>query len=296
MEPSHLPSSRMDGMAPLLAPRSLLERRLDRKRGRSPEDSDRGMFRSRGRPDEPVRHERGRSVVRERAVVPVREDRGRSVVRGRLDGAERGRSDARGLLPREVHDRGKYAARGRSVARHEYHDVDYDTRERDLGLSTRASQVSTRDEAYFGHCGSAPSLKCFVCSEKLGLPRERCMIAPKLMRAHVAAHILSGETTAFACGFCGRDDSRCYSYIDRGSSKHRVVPSSNCPYFYKFQVSAIINPRCKGPVCTNIPVLCPGCRDITYVWKYGMQEHWVHCHQDLIRAGKRVREVCCCRD
>ena len=256
-EPSLLPSSRMDVMASLLAPRSLLER----KRGRSPEHEDRGRMKSRGRSEAPGREER---------------ERGRSTVRGRPDDDLR-RED----LGRSA------AARGRSIARHDYHDardVEMDRgrgrdreceweRGRDRGPSVhasgRASQVSTRDEAYLGSSsqqqGPIPSFKCFICHSKLGLPRERCMVNPKFMRAHVATHILSGETTAFACGYCGRDDSRCYSYIDRGSSKHRVVPASNCPYFYKFQVGSIVAPRSRAPVCTNIPILCPGCRDVTYV-------------------------------
>ena len=193
---------------------------------------------------------------------------------------------------------GRSLARGRSRGRSVVYSKAMDLRREPImdqlperNVSGIASGVSTRERALSGLGlveGFQQSFTCYVCRDKLGLPLERCLVKPKMMRAHVASHILAGETPPYACGFCGRHNTRCYSYIDRGSTKHLVKPVSNCPYFYKFQVSSIINPRCRGPVCTNIPVLCPGCRDITYVWKYGMQDHWQECHQDLIRMGRRV--------
>lgn len=118
------------------------------------------------------------------------EDRGRSMARGRSQG--------HGL--EQDRDRGKSVTRGRSNVRSvgysqaivRYPEPPMERPERDSAL---ASQVSTRERALSGYGlveGFKQNYTCHVCRDIIGLPLEKCLVKPKVMRAHVAAHILVG--------------------------------------------------------------------------------------------------------
>lgn len=77
-------------------------------------------------------------------------------------------------------------------------------------------------------------------------------------------------------------NSSCSSGLDKGTGKGILRPVSNCPYYYKFSNKAVHKNDKKNPRCTNAPMLCNGCPNPTYVWKYDMQSHWQTHHPDML--------------
>jgi len=109
---------------------------------------------------------------------------------------------------------------------------------------------------------------CKICQKAIKQQR---------MREHVAMHMVTAndmEVRGDTCGFCGRAGT-CSVINTAGSAKGIQVAFSECEYYYKFNMKSAMKE--KSP-CSNIPILCPACDEVTFVWKFSMQAHLLEKH------------------
>jgi hypothetical protein len=71
-----------------------------------------------------------------------------------------------------------------------------------------------------------------------------------------------------ACGLCGRD---CEVSLVPGSNSGTLIVQTLCPNYVKFSYKAATKATKAGP-CTNVPVRCPVCNPVKFVWKYALAQ------------------------
>jgi len=107
--------------------------------------------------------------------------------------------------------------------------------------------------------------------------------------------LLKGDT----CGFCGGKSCRTSLHVPTKSRLKTPIILSNCWYAPKKDVqSATVDlalstakKSVKSSPCTNMPMKCRFCEQVTYVWKYGMFDH-VHREHDS-QSARLLRERNC---
>ncbi|RDB26634.1 hypothetical protein Hypma_005520 [Hypsizygus marmoreus] len=143
------------------------------------------------------------------------------------------------------------------------------------------------------------------------IPCKLCGLKTKLseMRMHVGRHILlrlrqwedldnaaiseSNNTGLNPCGWCGKDDTDCWSRLvaDPKSQKQPQV-ESNCEYHYTSMRYSSAAKFSKTSPCTNVLIHCPLCisqsggSEGRTFWRYNAMYHLISEHAEFEGRGK----------
>ena len=171
-----------------------------------------------------------------------------------------------------------------------------------------ASQQRAQAAAGGGRASaSSDKLHCKICEDgRPGRRSERVLLAPDKMRAHIATHILRGDISQSACGYCGKETGPCVVSLEGGQSTKAAAKRpdfakgvadgkivdldtkahcvSSCTHFYSFSLASAKKAN-ERKNCSNVPLTCAGCwlvgNKTTVVCKYAMPQHYANQH-----AGK----------
>lgn len=105
----------------------------------------------------------------------------------------------------------------------------------------------------------------------------------KKMRQHIGEHIISGKVPTSACGFCGKNDPPCESWVERSSGKGKTKSfgvGSKCAHFLKFNYKSAAKSTKNSP-CTNRPVYCKEEHCYCLLWAYDFEAHYEKIHPDV---------------
>jgi len=96
------------------------------------------------------------------------------------------------------------------------------------------------------------------------------------------------------CGFCGRSDGMCESFLKQGSKKGVEICTSTCPdapregALQAWDVGLSMGHARKGSKykpCLNLPMACEICPGTKYIWKYNMAAHIKSAHSEVDGGG-----------
>ena len=133
-------------------------------------------------------------------------------------------------------------------------------------------------------------IKCLV-------PSCLAVIEIGKIRQHIGKHILKKDIAPHPdlCSFCGKNDNpNCKISLKHTSGKGQYAnygPDSKCVYFKEFNFGK----STKNTPCTNRPVICPACEELTkntqkkkhidpshyaniVYWSYNLEAHYDFSH------------------
>eukprot|EP00798_Chlamydomonas_sp_ICE-L_P018571 gene18571-25080_t len=165
--------------------------------------------------------------------------------------------------------------------------------------SIRVRGSSSGVKAVSGNKRQAPPTEPYFDGKRMRYPPSQvdaekpCLVCKAKFKQeflHVGAHMLWGDVSTTACGFCGSEESGCHSHLKK-VSKGVLRPVSTCPYFFKFSHKALHKVDRRMARCTNAPLECSACPPGpgSFVWKYDMCTHWNAHHRDVLADSTNAK-------